>query len=49
MKRRLLVVYDYDHEENGFVLLDATQPLAKSRSYAEVLEVKKALELEQGK
>ena len=46
MKRRLLIVYDYDSDESGFIVVDVTKPLAKGTSYGAALEAKRLLELE---
>ena len=49
MKRRLLIVYDYDAEETGFIVIDVTEPLVKATSYGEAFEAKRLLELEERK
>ena len=48
MTRRLLIVWDQAEEENGFIILDATNPLARSHSWDEIKAAKERLE-EQGK
>ncbi len=49
MKRRLLIIYDYDAEETGFIVVDVTEPLVKATSYGLAAEAKRLLELEEEK
>lgn len=47
MTRRLLIVYDYDSEETGFIVVDVTEPLAKETSYQAAVEAKRLLEVQE--
>jgi hypothetical protein len=43
---RRIIIWDYDSEETGFVLLEG-KVLARSLSYGEIQEQKRLLELEE--
>lgn len=47
MSRRLLIVYDYEAEQTGFIVVDVTRPLAKRTSYHAALEAKRLLEVQE--
>jgi hypothetical protein len=43
-ERRLLIVYDYDADESGFVVVDVTEPLCRAGTYGQAREMKRILE-----
>ena len=45
MSRRLTIIWDYDSDETGFILVEATV-IARSLSYQELKEQKRLIELE---